>query len=260
MRRQKVQASIDEIHSRPQLTRATWLDLSGPWGFAYDDAAVGLDEQWQAHSEAFTSTIQVPFPPESAASGIGDRGFHPIVWYRRAFRVPDAYEGKRLLLHCGAVDYRAHVWINGQLVVTHEGGHTPFSADITAALRPAEEQIIVVRAEDAPLDLAQPRGKQDWREQCHSIWYHRTTGIWQPVWLEAVSSSHITQIRWTPDLDSWQLGLAVKFHVTGSTSLRLRVQLSLHGELLRDDTYALQGTELQRQITLDYNPMDKEAI
>ncbi len=74
--------------------------------------------------------------------------------------------------------------MNNQLVVTHEGGHTPFSADITNALRPDEEQVVVIRAEDLSTDLAQPRGKQDWQQEPHAIWYHRTTGIWQPVWLE----------------------------------------------------------------------------
>ena len=86
------------------------------------------------------------------------------------------------------MDYRAHVWVNGQLVATHEGGQTPFSADITAALvTNREEQVLVVRAEDQPRDLAQPRGKQDWRNKPHIIWYNRTSGIWQPVWLEPVS-------------------------------------------------------------------------
>lgn len=165
------------IHPRPQLTRARWIDLGGPWGFAYDDAGRGFDERWQERQDIYTRTIEVPFPPESPASGIGDTSFHPIVWYRRTFQIPSGDNGKRLLLHCGAVDYRAHVWVNGQLVVTHEGGQTPFCADITTALRTDEDQVIVIRAEDAPLDLAQPRGKQDWQEEPHSIWYQRTTGI-----------------------------------------------------------------------------------
>src|SRR5205085_6739525 len=122
------------IHPRPQLTRTHWIDLGGAWGFAYDDDGRGLDEPWQACADVYTRTIEVPFPPESPASGIGETGFHPIVWYRRTFQVPTVATGKRLLLHCGAVDYRAHVWVNGQLVATHEGGQTPFSADITTAL------------------------------------------------------------------------------------------------------------------------------
>jgi beta-galactosidase/beta-glucuronidase len=101
-----------------------------------------------------------------------------------------------VLLHFGAVDYAAQVWVNGQLVAEHEGGHTPFHADVTDALT-AGEQVVVVRAEDHPTDPEQPRGKQDWQPEPHVIWYHRTTGIWQPVWLETVPARHIEAVRWT---------------------------------------------------------------
>lgn len=240
-----------KLHPRPQLTRERWIDLDGAWGFAYDDDARGLDERWQEKPEVFTRTIQVPYPPESPASGIGDNGFHAIVWYRRTFQVDDEDAGKRLILHCGAVDYAAHVWVNGQLVATHGGGQTPFSADITSALQPTAEQVIVIRAEDAPKDLSQPRGKQDWQEPPHQIWYHRTTGIWQPVWLEPVSSTYIAQIRLTPDLDSGLLAFTVTLEREEDEPLRLRVQLELHGVRLADDTYMMRGAELKREIAFD---------
>ncbi len=240
----------NSIHPRPQLTRSHWIDLGGVWEFAYDDERRGIDESWQTHEDVYTRTIRVPFPPESSASGIGDTGFHPIVWYRRTFQVSSEDAGKRLILHCGAVDYQAHVWVNGHLVATHEGGQTPFSADITMALHSGEDQVLVIRAEDAPLDLAQPRGKQDWQEQPHNIWYHRTTGIWQPVWLESVHPTHITQVRWTPDLDAGLLGFTVHFQ-RQKEPLHLHVHLSLHGVTLADDIYLVQGTEVQRQIAFD---------
>src|SRR2546425_5660333 len=151
-----MQEKSSALHPRPQLTRACWIDLGGAWSFAYDDAGRGLDEGWQERADVYTRTIQVPFPPESPASGIGDPSFHPIVWYRRTWKLLPEYAGKRLLLHCGAVDYRAHVWVNGQLVATHEGGQTPFTADITpavldkSALYTCREQVIAIRAEDAP--------------------------------------------------------------------------------------------------------------
>ena len=246
-----MQAKIHRGHPRPQLTRTRWIDLGGRWGFAYDDAGQGLDQCWQDRTDMYKRSIQVPFPPESPASGIGDTSFHPIVWYRRTFSMSPQDIGKEILLHCGAVDYRAHVWINGQLVATHEGGQTPFSANITSALRPEGDQVIVVRAEDLPLDLAQPRGKQDWQEKPHMIWYHRTTGIWQSIWLEPVASTHIKQVRWTPDLDHDLLGLHVTLQRQEEKSLHLRVQLSLHGRTLADDTYLIQGKETQRQIAFD---------
>jgi beta-galactosidase/beta-glucuronidase len=246
-----LQEQKNDMHPRPQLTRAHWTDLGGAWGFAYDDERRGLDESWQTREEVYRRSIQVPFPPESPASGIEDPSFHPIVWYRRTFHVSSADAGKRLLLRCGAVDYRAYVWVNGQLVAIHEGGQTPFSADITRALHAGEDQVLVIRAEDAPLDLAQPRGKQDWQEQPHNIWYHRTTGIWQPVWLEPVDPTHITQVRWTPDLDAGQLGFSVKLQRQEEKPLHLHVHLSLHGVTLADDIYLVQGTEVQRQIAFD---------
>jgi len=163
------------------MRRAEWFDLCGEWQFSYDDEDLGLAQHWHEYPDRFESIIIVPFPPESELSGINDKGYHPVVWYRREF---DHAEGDgRLLLHFGAVDYAAKVWVNGELVASHEGGHTPFSADITTSLRSEGRQVIVVRAEDQPLDVTQPRGKQDWQEQPHAIWYHRTTGIWQPVWL-----------------------------------------------------------------------------
>ena len=125
------------LHPRPRLTREHWVDLNGPWGFAYDDADVGLDQRWQDDPQRFNRSITVPFPPESQASGIGDTGFHPVVWYRRTFEARAS--GGRLVLHFGAVDYRAQVWVNGDLVATHQGGNTPFSADITASIRTAFE-------------------------------------------------------------------------------------------------------------------------
>ncbi len=244
-------SEMDTLHPRPQLTRARWTDLCGQWGFAYDDEDRGLDGGWQDRADVFTKAITVPFPPESPASGVGETGFHPIVWYRRTFTVGPDEEGERLLLHCGAVDYSARVWVNGQLVASHSGGHTPFCADISPALRPEGEQVVVIRAEDAPADLAQPRGKQDWQEHPHRIWYHRTTGIWQPVWLEPVAATHITALRWTPDLDRGLLGLALSLQRRDEAPLRVRVQLALHGRPLADDTCVVRGTTLHREIALD---------
>jgi beta-galactosidase/beta-glucuronidase len=246
-----VDTSLD-LHPRPQLTRARWTDLGGPWRFAFDDQDEGLNHGWQQREDVFDRTITVPFPPESPASGIGDTAFHPVVWYARRFQSP-AQEGERLILHCGAIDYRAQVWVNGQLVVSHEGGHTPFSADISDVLKagPAE-QLVVIRAEDRPDDLAQPRGKQDWRLHPHTIFYHRTTGIWQPIWLEPLAPVHITAVRWTPDPDRFVAGLDLALHRPATTApVQVRVQLRLRDTLLADDTYQVAGNELHRQIALD---------
>src|SRR5712692_7995395 len=99
------------LHPRPQLARIHWVDLCGVWEFAYDDGSVGLGALWQDRAGVFDRRIQVPFPPESPASTIGDPSFHPVLWYRRTFSHV-VHDGERLLLHFGAVDYQAHVWVN----------------------------------------------------------------------------------------------------------------------------------------------------
>jgi hypothetical protein len=194
----------DELHPRPQLTRPGFRLLDGQCGFAFDPEDAGRAQRW--HERPLPLSITLPFSPESPASGIGDGGFHRVVWYRLTVTADDiaaaglGAQGDRLLLHFGAVDRLADVWVDGTFVGHHEGGQTAFSFDVTDALAAGEEHVIAVRAEDDPLDAVIPRGKQDWHEEPHSIWYHRTTGIWRSVWLEAVPALHIASIAWTPDL------------------------------------------------------------
>lgn len=248
-----MQHDLRETHPRPQLVREHWTDLCGDWGFAHDDNNIGLTDSWTTREDIFDRRITVPFPPESAASGIHDPEPHPIVWYRRTFRVDSANrkDGDRLLLHFGAVDYAAHVWVNGQLISRHEGGHSPFSADITTALQAGNsDQVIVVRAEDDPFDLEMPRGKQDWQTPPHGIWYFRTTGIWQAVWLEPVDVTHIENIRWTPDVDRGALGLQVKLSSPPAQPLTLGIRLTLNNRVLVDDTLLCVGTGITRDLML----------
>src|SRR5690349_21453193 len=190
-------------YPRPQLRREHWITLTGPWDFAIDENAASAAPA----SVPWSAAINVPFSPETAASGVKANGYLPCVWYRRNFRKPDLAPGACLLLHFGAVDYCADVWVNGIKTCSHHGGYTPFQADITGALNNSEIQEIVVRAQDDPLDLAKPRGKQDWKLNPHSIWYVRTTGIWQTVWLEIVPASFIDTLKWTSNLKRWEIGL-----------------------------------------------------
>ncbi|NGZ86232.1 glycoside hydrolase family 2 protein [Duganella aceris] len=232
-------------YPRPQLVRPEWTSLNGEWEFAFDDA---LRHAGPHDDIDWRQRIEVPFAPEAAASGIGDEGFHPCVWYRRRFEAPAG--GGRTLLHFGAVDYAASVWLNGQLVATHEGGHTPFSADITGALVADAPQSLVVRAEDDPADLHKPRGKQDWQREPHSIWYPRTTGIWQTVWLEAVGDTYIKTLRWTPLFDGFEIGCEVLAAGTQKSGLSVEVRLWHGDKLLADDVYMLVGQEANRKIAL----------
>src|SRR5690606_22625964 len=141
---------------------------------------------------------------------------------------------------------------NGRMAAQHSGGHTPFDADISSLLVDGGSQIIVVRAEDSPRDLQQPRGKQYWEEKPGYIWYHRTTGIWQPVWLEPVPAISVEELRWTPDVD--RLGVAMTLRLNRAPPSGWRARIRLTGDangILVDDTCLLSGLELRRDLLLD---------
>jgi beta-galactosidase/beta-glucuronidase len=241
-------ASADRApgYPRPQLRRRDWLSLDGPWAFAIDfdgHRSHPADVSW-------THTIRVPFSPETAASGIHDTNLFRACWYRRDFDVPPLDDGQRLLLHFGAVDYQATVWVNACQVGEHEGGYTPFTLDVTDYVDHGGRAEVVVRAYDDPGDLSKPRGKQDWLRDPHSIWYPRTTGIWQTVWLERVSATRIDRIKWTPNLERWEIGCAVWITGPVRDGLRLTVTLRANGTLLAEDSYAVVHNEVHRRIAL----------
>ena len=232
-------------YPRPQLRRSNWICLNGQWRFAYDDGGRCVQP---IDITDWTHTIEVPFAPESVKSGIGDTNFHANCWYDREFDVP--HTESRVLLHFGAVDYRARVWVNGQFVIEHEGGHTPFTADITAVLNPKGPQRVTVWAHDDPQDLAKPRGKQDWQVEPHSIWYPRTTGIWQTVWVELVPHTYIDRIRWTPQFERWEIGFEAFVAGDRQSGIQIKVKLSIGCMLLVNDTYEVINGEIHRRIAL----------
>ncbi len=209
-------------HPRPSFRREDWSSLDGEWEFGAGDRPV------------FDRRINVPFCPESDLSGIGER-VGDVVWYRRRFEAP---RGERLHLHFGAVDYWATVWVNDVEVARHEGGHSPFTADITAAARPGEN-VVVVRAEDSLADRTLPRGKQYWTETPEGIFYTATTGIWQPVWLEPLPARHVTTLRLIPDLDEG----AVAFEVDEGAVVVVRLDGEVGGS---------SGGEPKGRITLQH--------
>jgi len=238
--------SSGRAYPRPQLRREEWISLNGEWEFALDPAGtwrLPADVQW-------TRTIRVPFSPETPASGIGDTGFYRTCWYRRQIQLPQLAAGQSLILHFGAVDYTATVWVGGRYVASHRGGYTPFSCNLTEAVCGSENCDIVVRVEDDPLDLAKPRGKQDWQEEPHSIWYPRTTGIWQTVWLEIVPSTHLSRVAFTPNLARWEIGIEAWADGEPREPLRLAVTLKSGDTLLAADSYTVVAGEVHRRIAL----------
>lgn len=234
-------------YPRPQLRREHWISLNGEWEFAID--ADGLTQR--PDDVTFTTTILVPFAPEAPLSRVGDARLFHACWYRRAVSVPAALiEGRRLILRFGAVDYEAIVFINGAPVCTHEGGYTPFAVDITEHVRGRSQIELAVHVRDDPSDLGKPRGKQDWQLLPHSIWYPRTTGIWQTVWMEVVPETHLQQLRWTPSLERWEIGLEVRLCRGQRRALRLSVRLHSGDTVLADDSYAVIADEVHRRIAL----------
>ena len=182
-------------YPRPQMTRTQvqdgWQNLNGLW----NSAILPMGET----PEKYDGQILVPFAVESSLSGVGKRlGDRNELWYNRTFTISPKWNGKRVLLHFGAVDWKADVWVNGVCVGTHTGGFTPFEFDITAALKKGDNEL-KVRVWDPTDAGCQPRGKQVNRPE--GIWYTPVSGIWQTVWLEAVPQQYIRNIRTTSDLD-----------------------------------------------------------
>lgn len=242
----KILDSAGANYPRKQFRRENWISLNGAWTFAFDD-------QKRAHRPedvaAWPHTIQVPWAPECPASGIGDTGYHSRCWYRREFFI-SPQPGQRTLLHFGAVDYEAHVWVNGSYIGAHEGGYTPFTFDITESLREGDAQEIIVRVDDDPQDLTKPRGKQDWQLEPHSIWYPRTTGIWQAVWLENVGETHIDRLRCTPQIERWEIDCEIFINGPCTSRLQVAVKLKCGETVLAHDRYGVIHSEVHRRIAL----------
>jgi len=197
-------------YPRPQFVRPDWINLNGIYEFEMDPGRSGRErEVWK--KETLSERILVPFCPESELSGINNKDFMPAVWYRREFNIPQSWDGKRLLLHFGAVDYQAQVWVNGQHVGTHRGGYTPFVCEITSNAQ-VGENTLVVYAEDDTRSPLQPSGKQSGSYHSHGCVYTRTTGIWQTVWVEAVPQTFIEGVKMVPDLPNGQLFIEAKIN------------------------------------------------
>lgn len=225
-------------HPRPQLQRPTWLSLNGTWQFEIDQGDSGRERGLLERE--LSRTITVPFAPETAASGIGNRDFLNAVWYRRTLTVPAQWEGLRAILRFEAVDHEATVWANGVEVARHRGGFTPFSAELSTVpgVGPGSQVEIVLRARD-PHDVPQARGKQStWYHATHAS-YHRTTGIWQSVWLEGVPRDEIRSLRITPSLAGRAFSIAVPL-ARSTPGSRLEIVASVPGgeEVARAEVHA----------------------
>ena len=202
-------------YPRPQMVREKWTNLNGLWEYAIASSGGGAPE-------GYDGSILVPFPIESALSGVMERvSPEQTLWYRRTIAAADleaAGSGARTLLHFGAVDWHARVHVNGQLVGEHKGGYDPFSFDVTDALRDGDNELVVEVTD--PTDTAsQPHGKQFVKPG--GIWYTPVTGIWQTVWLERVPEAHLASLMAVPNVDEKSLTVKVKGFGLDGTTLRV---------------------------------------
>jgi len=222
-------------HPRPDLRRENWMTLNGAWQFEIDKAADG-ESRGLTYGKDLNSKIIVPFCPESKLSGLGLPTTEHMkdVWYRRTFAVPPAMKDKRVRIHFGGVDYRAWVYINGQLAGSHVGENVAFNLEITKFLRDGSNEVVVKVLDDLWSGL-QPGGKQSESDQSAGCFYTRTTGIWQPVWLEAVGSSFVENISVVPDPDNARVLIEAKINGLDK-DLTLKAEAFADGRLMGSDT------------------------
>ncbi|MDD3728581.1 MAG: beta-galactosidase, partial [Dysgonamonadaceae bacterium] len=181
-------------YPRPIMERAEWQNLNGLWNYAILPAG-------QQVPSNFDGEILVPFAVESSLSGVQKMlGKENELWYQRKFTVPSKWRNNKVLLHFGAVDWKADVWVNDVKVGQHTGGYAPFSFDITPTLKNGGANKLVVKVWDPTDEGFQPRGKQVNKPE--GIWYTPVSGIWQTVWIEPVPDHYIENIKITPDIDS----------------------------------------------------------
>lgn len=240
-------------YPRPQFVRADWMCLNGTWKFAFDRNNQGLREGWYLPEKSdFDGEIVVPFVYTSEKSGVNQRELVDVVWYSRTICI-DA-DAPNYMLHFGAVDYVADVWINGSHAGSHRGGHTSFSFEIGHLLHTGEN-CIVLRAEDRNHDFSLPRGKQYWKVNSESIFYTHSTGIWQTVWLEPLSDIYIRKQRITSDFDGKTVALELDFAgwtaAKANQDLQLEIGLYLGDTRMASDRIQMLTSKIQRRIWLD---------
>lgn len=234
-------------YPRPQMTRDTWMNLNGEWEFEIDHSKSGAERNLQ-EKQSLSQRIIVPFCPESILSGIHEKDFMECVWYKKKVVLPDKW-AERTLLHIGACDYKTTLFVNGLLVGEHKGGYSSFNFDISDFLIEGENDITVM-AEDYLKTRFQPSGKQSTKFESYGCHYTRTTGIWQTVWLEGVSSAYISQFKVYPDPDNR------KVHVEGLLkgpidSLTLSVQTFFDGCPSGSEEIVVNSSSFKLSVPLD---------
>ena len=230
-------------HPQPQFERASWMNLNGNWDFVMQTKIDTPDVNWKTRPANFDRKIKVPYSPESKISGIGYTNYILGVWYRRTFKVPDNWQGQRIFVNFGAVDYDSRVWINNIHVGRHVGGTGSFEYEITKALKSGENEIVVYAYDNVQSDK-QSLGKQARPEKPRwgSITYTRNTGIWQTVWIEARPQKFIGRVFVVPELDKGEFTITPEFNgITFGDKFEVVVTTAEGGKVATVSTNAKNG-------------------
>ncbi len=232
-------------HPKPQFMRSSWQNLNGTWEFAIDQSRSGIARELYDPQASFERTITVPFCPESELSGIGHKDFLYGVWYRRTVEFTQSQCDNRVVLHFGAVDYEATLWVNGKKVGSHKGGYVSFCFDITEFIAPGRNTITLF-ARDDNRDPMIPSGKQCGEYASFGCFYTRTTGIWQTVWLEFTPKAYIQSVKLDTDVPSATLYITAQLARAGE----FRAEASFEGQPMGSVKALSRGGELRVHIPL----------
>lgn len=200
-------------HPRPDFERTQWQNLNGQWQFEFDQNNEGQSKGWQSGNTAFSKIITVPFPWGSELSGVKDEA--DIAWYQREITISPEWTGKRIFVTVGASDWETTVWLDGQLLGTHQGGYVPFSFELTGHAKPGQKQKLVVRADDVRRDFTL-YGKQG---------YGNARGIWQTVYLEARGKNYLDAVHFTPDIDNKKVTVTAYLPEDAKENLPFEIQI-----------------------------------
>ncbi len=239
--------NLRQEHPRPDKYREQWLNLNGEWDFEIDNSKSGKDKKFFERT-SLNDKILLPFSPESVLSGIGNIDYMYSVWYLKKIVIPKEWKNKLILLHVGACDYKTTVYVNGKEVGVHFGGYTGFQFDITKFLN-EKENIVVIHAEDEIHSGKQFSGKQCRWYNSFGCLYTRTTGIWQTVWLEAVSASYVESYKVYPNISNCSVGINVKVK-NASVGGSIKVKALYEGKEMGNATSQINGASVQLTISL----------
>ncbi len=201
-------------HPKPQFMRENWRCLNGDWQFEIDRGVSGKERGLYKPDAVLSKVINVPFCPESRLSGIGHTDFMNSVWYKRTVDISEEELSGRVIIHFGAVDFEAHLYVNGVHVGEHIGGYVSFSFDITDYLTEGTN-VITLNALDDTRNPVIPSGKQSTEYNSYGCFYTRTTGIWQTVWLEFVPQNYIVRAKYDTDIESATLTISAELRGNG---------------------------------------------